>query len=72
LVTYFNLFNWWFCKQRIGLLYNKLIIDVQNEQNDEYPSELQSFLAKQWLFKVEVGDGNTIFNWRCFSVKKDY
>lgn len=43
---------------------------MQNEKNDDYPSEFQSFLDKQWLFKVEVGDGNIINNWHCFSVKR--
>lgn len=35
-----------------------------------YPPELDIFVDKRMLFKVEVGDANLFRNWRSYTVKK--
>ena len=46
-----------------------LFID-QNINNSGYPSDLEIFLGKQMLFKVEITDGNLKHNWRNYTVKR--
>jgi hypothetical protein len=43
-----------------------------NQPNDssDYPSDLDSFVGKLMLFKVEVGEGNLLHNWRNYVVKR--
>lgn len=45
-------------------------MDVQNKHGGEYPSELDNFIGKQMLFKVEITDGNLLHNWRNYVVKR--
>jgi hypothetical protein len=40
-----------------------------NNQGD-YPSDLNVFIGKEMLFKVEVTDGNLAHGWRNYSVKR--
>lgn len=40
------------------------------DQDMVYPPELDIFVDKRMLFKVEVGDANLFRNWRSYTVKK--
>lgn len=42
----------------------------QGHDSHVFPSEFQSFIGKQFLFKVEVSDGNVSNGWQSFTVKK--
>jgi hypothetical protein len=43
---------------------------MQMNHRTSYPSELNVFIDKRILFKVEVSDANLYRNWRSFTVKK--
>jgi len=43
---------------------------MQPNNSSDYPSDLDSFVGKQMLFKVEVSDGNLLHNWRNYAVKR--
>jgi len=40
------------------------------DQNAVYPAELNAFVDKRMLFKVEVSDANLFRNWHSYTVKK--
>jgi hypothetical protein len=42
----------------------------QDRSSNSYPPELDVFVEKQMLFKVEVTDANLYRNWRSYTVKK--
>lgn len=42
----------------------------QGNNNTDYPRELDVFLGKTMLFKVEVTQGNLLHSWRNYSVKR--
>lgn len=46
------------------------MIDAQPNYSSDYPSDLDSFVGKQMLFKVEVSDGNLLHNWHNYAVKR--
>jgi len=43
---------------------------MQPNNSSDYPSDLDCFVGKQMLFKVEVSDGNLLHNWRNYVVKR--
>jgi len=47
-----------------------LIWCAQSKESVVYPTELDAFVDKRMLFKVEVGDGNLHRSWRSYTVKK--
>lgn len=42
----------------------------QGNNPEEYPSELNVFVDKKILFKVEVSDNNLYCNWRNYTIRK--
>jgi hypothetical protein len=55
---------------RISHLYDVEISLMQPNNSSEFPSDLDTFIGKQMLFKVEVTDGNLLHNWRNYAVKR--
>lgn len=51
-------------------MYNILPMYIQQNKAADFPSEIDNFYGKHMLFKVEVGDGNLIHNWRSYAVKR--
>lgn len=43
---------------------------TNRKDSTAYPPELNAFVAKRMLFKVEVSDANLYRNWHSFTVKK--
>jgi len=46
------------------------LIDAQPNNAKDYPAELDLFIGKQMLFKVEVTEANLLHNWRSYAVKR--
>lgn len=46
------------------------LIDAQPNNAKDYPAELDLFIGKQMLFKVEVTEANLLHNWRNYAVKR--
>jgi len=47
-----------------------LHVCVQRNESVIYPTELDAFVDKRMLFKVEVSAGNLHRSWRSYTVKK--
>ncbi|WJX54790.1 hypothetical protein P8452_40630 [Trifolium repens] len=57
--------------QIVGVTAQDLLDGMNNEQNSRsYPPQLEVFINKRMLFKVEVTDANLYRNWRGYTVKK--
>ncbi|KAK2436210.1 replication protein A 70 kDa DNA-binding subunit B [Trifolium repens] len=57
--------------QVLGRTTQDLLDAMNNEEaSNAYPQELDTFVDKQILFKVEVTDANLYRNWRGYTVKK--
>jgi len=51
-------------------LPNYYLLCLQRNVDSSYPEELNLFVDKRMLFKVEVNDSNLYRNWRSYTVKK--
>ncbi|PNY14280.1 replication factor A protein [Trifolium pratense] len=57
--------------QVVGLTAQDMLDSMNNDPNSTtYPRELDVFINKRMLFKVEVTDANLYRNWRGYTVKK--
>ncbi|KAK2371204.1 hypothetical protein QL285_084180 [Trifolium repens] len=57
--------------QVVGRTAQDLLDSISDNQRDSpFPSELDVFVNKRMLFKVEVTDANLYRNWRGYTVKK--
>ncbi|CAJ2643107.1 unnamed protein product [Trifolium pratense] len=57
--------------QIVGLTAQDMLDSMNNDPNSTtYPRELDVFINKRMLFKVEVTDANLYRNWRGYTVKK--
>jgi hypothetical protein len=53
------------------MLTNLMIsLFFQHNRGGSYPSELDVFVGKRMLFKVEITKGNLLHNWRNYGVKR--
>jgi hypothetical protein len=43
---------------------------LQSNNSTDYAVELDIFVGKQMLFKVEVTDGSLLLNWHNYAVKR--
>jgi len=43
---------------------------MQVNINKQYPSELDAFIGKEMLFKVEITYGNLLHSWRNYAIKR--
>jgi len=66
--------NLW-CSLVSPCCYYKVVASVlfildQGNKDDEYPAEFKVLVDKQFLFKVEVSEGNVHKKYRNYAVKK--